>query len=168
MQSMILRMAGLALVWLLSTTVRSQAQGTFHVELWEQQGAIQFYGGFSSFAIAADVGQFEVNIISHPGSYTPAIITPSGNLTFPLGTGTPTEYWWGTQGDRMYGIQYVGTFQSSATLLSDLLSGLGEFQLVSDTGVRLSGPMSVVPESNVAMLLLVGLAALALKGIRRR
>ena len=105
MQNMILRVAGSAFVWLLSTTVCSQAQGTFHAELWEHQGAIQFYGGFSSFTIAEDGGEFEVNIISHPGVYTPVILTPSANLTFSLGTGTPTEYWWGTEGDRMYGMQ---------------------------------------------------------------
>ena len=62
----------------------------------------------------------------------------------------------------------VGTFQSSATLLSDLLSGLGEFQLTSDTGVRLTGPISVIPEPGVATLLLVGLAALAWKGNRKQ
>ena len=154
-------------MWLLSTVDHSQAQGTFQVELSERNGIFQFYAGFSSFTIDADVGQFEVNIIAHDGSFTPSIITPSNTLTFALGIGTPTEYRWGSFGDLMYGTQYVGTFPSSAAVLSDLLAGLGEFQLLSDTGARLSGPITVVPEPSVTALLLVGLAPLLLRRIRR-
>lgn len=119
-----------------------------------------FYGGFGSFTSDSTSGNFQVNVVDPyaGGSFSPRIITPAGSLSFLLGSGTPSTYPFGPFGDLLYGVQYTGTFSSTSAVYGDLLSGLGVFQLSSDSGVVLSGTISTVPEPSTITILLFGAA----------
>lgn len=156
-----LNTAALVLAGFVSTAGSCQAQGTFHFDLWEQQpGGVMVYGGLGSFTTDASLGQFEVDVV-YPydtDSFSPVIATPSGTLSFSLGTGVPVHVPFGTFGDFMYGTQYVGSFSSSPAVFSDLLAGLGELRLTSDSpAILLSGPILPVPEPSGCVLFLCGL-----------
>ena len=169
MRRTFLKLTVVALASFMNACTDSQAQGTFHVDFAEYQPGYSLYGGFGSFTIGANVGQFELNIVLYAGdSFSPVIATPSGNWSFALGTGVPAEYRWGTEGDLMYGTQYLGSFQSSSVLLSDLLAGLGQLRMVSASGVELSGAIVLIPEPSVCALFVCGLLVMVCRGIPSR
>lgn len=119
-----------------------------------------FYGGLGSLAVDASTGQFVIDVVDpySSDSFTPVIATPSGTLDFSLGTGVPVQIPLGTFGDFMEGTQYTGTFASSAAIFSDLLAGLGELRLTSDSpAVLLSGSIVPAPEPGSCVLFLCGL-----------
>jgi len=153
-----------ALAFLICTVCTSRAQSVlFTFDLAEQEpGGVSFYGGFGSFTMDASTGQFQVNVVfPYDGdSFTPLITTPSGTLSFLLGSGTPATFPFGPIGDFMSGVSYAGSLQSSSAAYSDLLSGLGQFQLTSDSGVQLTGAIEAVPEPSVAVLFVGGLMSL--------
>jgi hypothetical protein len=161
MKRTFLNSAALVLAWTVITAGSSQAQGSFHFDLWEQQpGGVMLYGGLGSFSIDASVGQFEVNVVFPytSDSFSPVIAAPSATLSFVLGTGLPVHIPFGTFGDFMEGMHYTGTFASSPGIFSDLLAGLGELQMTSDSpAVLLSGSIVPVPEPGSCVLFLWGL-----------
>jgi hypothetical protein len=161
MKMTFLNSAALLLAGLVTTTGSCQAQGTFDFDLWEQQpGGVMFYGGLGSLTSDASVGQFVINVVFpyDSDSFSPVIATPSGTLSFSLGSGVPVYIPFGTFGDFMYGTQYVGFFSSSPAVLSDLLAGLGELRLTSDSpAILLSGSLVLVPEPSSCVLFLCGL-----------
>jgi hypothetical protein len=171
MKTASLKFAVVVLAWLVSTVVSSQAQGTFNFDLWEQQaGGVWFYGGLGSFTADESVGQFEVSVVFpyDSDSFSPVISTPSGTLSFSLGTGVPVHVNVGTFGDFMYGTQYVGSFRSSPFVLSDLLAGLGELRLTSDSpAVLLTGAIIPVPEPSVCTVFFCGLLGILWRGSRK-
>jgi len=129
----------------------------------DQQPDFSFYGGFGSFTMDGSAGEFQVNVVSpYDGdSFTPLIITPSGTLTFLLGTGTPATFPFGTFGDFMSGVSYTGLLRSSPAEYADLLSGLGQFELTADSGVQLSGGIvQPVPEPSASVLFVCSLMSL--------
>jgi len=164
------KVAMLVFALLVSTLANSQAQGTFQFDLYEQQpGGAWFHGGFGSFSILGDSGQFEVNVVDPyaSDSFSPLVVTPSGTFGFSLGTGVPTIYPFGPFGDRMTGTQYVGSFLSSPDVLSDLLADRGEFRLTSDSpAVLLNGSIVAIPEPGECALLLCAMGSI-LWGITR-
>ena len=161
MKTPILRCTVLALVFLVCTVCTSRSQGVvFTFSLLDQEPGASIYGGFGSFTMDASAGQFQVNVVfPYDGdSLTPLIITPSGSLSFLLGTGTPATFPFGSFGDFMSGVSYAGSFQSSSAAYSDLLSGLGQFQLTADSGLRLTGGIvQPAPEPSVSILFVCGL-----------
>jgi len=161
MKMTFLNSAVLVLTGLVTTAGSCQAQGTFQFDLWEQQpGGVMFYGGLGSFTSDASIGQFDVDVLwpYDSDSFSPVIATPSGTLSFSLGTGVPVHLPVGTFGDFESGTQYVGSFSSSPAVFSDLLAGLGELRLTSDApAILLSGPILPVPEPSGSVLFLCGL-----------
>lgn len=156
----------------LSTVGSSQAQGTFNFDLREEQpGGIWFYGGLGSLTVDGSVGRFEVKVVFpyENDRFSPVIATPSGTLGFSLGTGVPVRIPIGGFGDFMYGTHYTGTFPSSPILRSDLLVGLGELRLNSDSAsVVLTGSIVPIPEPSVCVVFLCGLLGILWKGSRSR
>jgi hypothetical protein len=168
-------------------TSQAQAQGIFRADMAEQQpGGVSFFGGVGYFNIAPDIGQFEVAIVAFTGSFTPTIYTPAGSVIFSLGSGEPRIYsgcdpfkyhpFLPLPSDPpggyecpafMTGTHYTGSFQSSPEVFADLLAGRGEFRLLSDSGTLLSGAIAVVPEPSLSTLLLIGLAPLIWRRVRR-
>jgi len=159
----------MALAFLVGTVCSSHAQGVFEFHLYEQQpGGVEFYGGFGSFALDVGAGQFEVNVVyPYDGdSFTPLIVTPSGKSSFALGSAVTATFPVGSFGDFMSGVHYAGSVQTSATVYSDLLSGQGQLQLSSDSGVQLVGAIVAVPEPGITVLIVCGM--MPLFWIRRR
>jgi hypothetical protein len=154
-----LKFAVLVVVMSLSTVVGSRAQGTFRFDLGQQVLNAWLYGGLGSLTVDASTGQFVIDVVDpySSDSFTPLIITPSGMLSFSLGTGVPARIPIGQFGEFMNGVQYDGSFSSSPAVFSDLLAGLGEIRLTADSGVVLSGSILNVPEPSGCVLFLCGL-----------
>jgi|GEM_PF-3211038 len=155
-------LAAALLIFSVSTTRAQSSLFTFDL-LQQMPGGITFYGGFGSFTMDAVAGEFEVDVVyPYDGdSFTPEIITPSGNLAFSLGTGNPTIFRFGPIGDLMYGIQYTGTLDSSSAVFADMMAGRGEIQLATDFGLQLTGLIiQPVPEPGVVFLFASGLVVI--------
>jgi hypothetical protein len=134
-------------------------------------------------------GQFQNgNLVSFPtlpDDSTALIITPAGTLTFSIGVGTPTG-WDNGNGDMFpnpfappppvmigsglaqSGVQFNGSFTSSAGVYNDLLAGLGDFEIITGPSEYRIGQMEVTatPEPGSAALLLCGLMLLIRQGIK--
>jgi len=162
MKTLALRCPVLALTFLVCGVSASHAQGNFTFHLTGEDspgGGIDAHSGSGSITTDANTGQFQVDIAPpfDGDSFTPFISTPSGTLTFSLGTGTPATFPLWPSGNLVSGVQYAGSFQSSAAVYSDLLSGRGQFQLTATSGDYLWGDISAVPEPSLACLFVSGL-----------
>ena len=114
------------------------------------------------------------------------IITPAGTLTFSLGVGTPTS--WDNGNGNMFpnpfippppphpgsglaiqGIQFNGSFASSARIYNDLLAGLGNFEIITGPSEYRIGKLELVetPEPGSVALILCGIILSLWRSIRR-
>jgi hypothetical protein len=154
-----LKFAVVVVILFVSTVVSSKAQGTFRFDLGQQILNAWLYGGLGSLTVDASTGQFVIDVVDpySSDSFTPLIITPSGTLSFSLGTGVPVRIPIGQFGEFMNGVQYDGSFSSSPAVYSDLLAGLGEMRFTADSGVVLSGSILNVPEPSALGLFLLGM-----------
>jgi len=152
------------LAFLMYAVAVSSAQGVFTFDLageYSPRGPVDTHCGSGSITMDDSTGQFLVDIAApfDTDSFTPVISTPSGTLTFSLGTGSPATFPIWPSGNLVSGVQYTGSFQSSSAAYSDLLLGVGQFQLTatSGSGAYLWGAISAVPEPTSASLAVCGL-----------
>ena len=180
MKRPLLRTTTFTLVCCVVTAFTGRAQGVFQVI--NTPGL----GGPSYFEIGADTGLFLIDdpaSPSLPDNATALIITTAGTLTFSIGDGTPCvfSYDFGDPFPNPFipppsppgspaplespGEYFSGSFQSSADVYTDLLAGLGQFQIGSGP----SEPMEVVPapEPGSVTLLLGGLMLVMRRRIKR-